>query len=428
MRARQSAHVKVAVLAMLAACGGKDSFQPSPIQPEAKLAQQVATPTFIPGSGTYSSAVTVTLSDATDHAAIYYSTDGTDPGKTSTTSALYSGPITITSSTTIKAIATRNGFSDSAIASATYTIASATPTAYTVGGTISGLSGTVVLQDNGSADLTATADGSFTFATAIADGAGYSVTVSTQPSGQTCTVVNGAGTISGSNVTDVAVSCSATSPSTGEPIIYGEVNHISLSGTVRSTANEPLAGVTIQFNYYTSVSGPHEVYATTDTEGHYAVEFDTTPDTRWGVAFAEIFSFSAYELDARYVKVPTQQATFDFTLCPAEYIAVGGSVSLTLRPTDPICVNNVMDMHPWDPDYTCHRLRVLAPSNGTLTVQMAPDTSPIADLRLVLDGPDFRYGSFTLSLPVTAGDVVYIDPAMSWDATADQSITITTSM
>ena len=57
---------------------------------------------------------------------------------------------------------------------------------YTVGGTVSGLSGTVVLQDNGGDNLSVSANGSFTFATALAGGAAYSVTVKTNPSGQTC--------------------------------------------------------------------------------------------------------------------------------------------------------------------------------------------------------------------------------------------------
>src|SRR4029077_18382635 len=52
-------------------------------------------------------------------------------------------------------------------------------TSYSVGGTVSGLSGTVVLQDNGGDDLSVDADGPFTFATSVADGAGYLVTVKT---------------------------------------------------------------------------------------------------------------------------------------------------------------------------------------------------------------------------------------------------------
>ena len=69
------------------------------------------------------------------------------------------------------------------------------------------LTGTVVLQDNGGDNLTVTANGSFTFATPVTDGGSYAVTVKTQPSGQTCTVASGSGTVSGANVTSVAVTC-----------------------------------------------------------------------------------------------------------------------------------------------------------------------------------------------------------------------------
>src|SRR6202008_1058657 len=55
-----------------------------------------------------------------------------------------------------------------------------TVASYSVGGTVTGLSGTLVLQDNGGDDLTITSDGSFTFDTAIDDGGTYGVTVQTQ--------------------------------------------------------------------------------------------------------------------------------------------------------------------------------------------------------------------------------------------------------
>src|SRR5689334_19991755 len=80
---------------------------------------------------------------------------------------------------------------------------------YKVGGSVSGLSGTVVLQDNGGDNLTVSANGPFTFATALASGAGYAVTVKTNPAGQTCTVASGSGTIGSANVTNVAVSCTS---------------------------------------------------------------------------------------------------------------------------------------------------------------------------------------------------------------------------
>ena len=81
---------------------------------------------------------------------------------------------------------------------------------YTVGGTVSGLSsGTVVLEDNGGDDLSVSGDGSFTFATALASGAAYSVTVASSPAGQACTVANASGTVGSSKVTSVTVTCTA---------------------------------------------------------------------------------------------------------------------------------------------------------------------------------------------------------------------------
>ena len=71
-------------------------------------------------------------------------------------------------------------------------------------------SGTVVLENNSSDDLALAADGSFTFATPLADCTSYFVTVAQLPVGQLLcsTVANAAGWISGANVTDVEVACS----------------------------------------------------------------------------------------------------------------------------------------------------------------------------------------------------------------------------
>jgi hypothetical protein len=94
-----------------------------------------SSPTFSPAGGTYSSPQTVTISDSTSGATIYYTTDGTMPTSSST---VYAGPITVNSSETVEAIATASGYSQSAIASASYTInlaAAATPTFSPGGGT-----------------------------------------------------------------------------------------------------------------------------------------------------------------------------------------------------------------------------------------------------------------------------------------------------
>jgi hypothetical protein len=83
-----------------------------------------------------------------------------------------------------------------------------TPT-YTIGGTVSGLtSGSLVLKNNAGDDLTISANStSFTFATALANGATYAVTVGTQPSGLTCSLINGTGPLASTNVTTVVVAC-----------------------------------------------------------------------------------------------------------------------------------------------------------------------------------------------------------------------------
>jgi hypothetical protein len=84
------------------------------------------------------------------------------------------------------------------------------PPTYTIGGHVDGLAGSgLVLQQNGGDALPISADGDFTFATPLNDGASYAVTVSAEPGNpaQTCTVANGSGTVDGANVSDVAVTC-----------------------------------------------------------------------------------------------------------------------------------------------------------------------------------------------------------------------------
>jgi hypothetical protein len=82
---------------------------------------------------------------------------------------------------------------------------------YTIGGTLSGLTpgDSVVLTDNGGDDLTVTANGSFTFATALPYGSTYNVSGNISSEGAFCMVANGAGTVTASNITNVVVACSS---------------------------------------------------------------------------------------------------------------------------------------------------------------------------------------------------------------------------
>jgi hypothetical protein len=81
---------------------------------------------------------------------------------------------------------------------------------FSIGGTVSGLTGTgLVLQNNGGNDLPISGNGPFTFENRLIDDATYAVIVRTQPSGQNCIVRNSTGTIRGTNATDVEVACSS---------------------------------------------------------------------------------------------------------------------------------------------------------------------------------------------------------------------------
>jgi hypothetical protein len=104
------------MLAALAGCGGgsnNDHNNDGGTQPP------TVTPTFSPAAGTYISAQSVTISDSTSGATIYYTADGSTP---TTSSATYNGPITVSSSETIHAIATASGFTTSVVGSAAYMI------------------------------------------------------------------------------------------------------------------------------------------------------------------------------------------------------------------------------------------------------------------------------------------------------------------
>ena len=78
-----------------------------------------AMPAFSPGAGTYPAAQTVTITDGTASATIYYTTNGTTP---TTSSSVYSSPISVSQTGTLEAIAVAPGYSQSAVGTAVYTI------------------------------------------------------------------------------------------------------------------------------------------------------------------------------------------------------------------------------------------------------------------------------------------------------------------
>ena len=121
---------------------------------------KVSMPTFSPAGGTYSSPQNVGLTCATSGATIYYTVDGSEP---SSASAVYSSPISVSESTTVKAKAFKSGMTDSDTASAAYIIILpkvATPTLNPSGGSYSTSQNVVLGCSTDGATIRYTTDGS----------------------------------------------------------------------------------------------------------------------------------------------------------------------------------------------------------------------------------------------------------------------------
>ncbi|MGD1064941.1 MAG: chitobiase/beta-hexosaminidase C-terminal domain-containing protein, partial [Terracidiphilus sp.] len=159
-----------------------------------------AIPSFSLASGTYASAQTLTISDQTPGAVIYYTTNGTMPNGSST---VYSGQITVSSSETVAAIAVASSYSVSAVATATYALilpTAATPTFSVPGGTY-------------------TATQTLTISDATAGAAIYYTTNGTTPT-TSSTVYGSAITVSATETIEAIAVASGYTNSTVESSVY----------------------------------------------------------------------------------------------------------------------------------------------------------------------------------------------------------------
>jgi hypothetical protein len=126
-----------------------------------------ATPTFSPAAGTYTSVQSVTITSTTSGASIRYTTDGSTPSATAGT--LYSSPVSISTTTTLKAIAYKTGFNNSAVKSGLYTInlpTVATPAFSPAAGTFASAQTVTITTTTSGASIRYTTDGSTPSATA----------------------------------------------------------------------------------------------------------------------------------------------------------------------------------------------------------------------------------------------------------------------
>ncbi|MEM7183012.1 MAG: hypothetical protein AAF518_19025 [Spirochaetota bacterium] len=173
--------------------------------------------------------------------------------------------------------------------------------AYTVSGSISGLSASgLVLQNNSGDDLSISSGAtSFTFATAITNGGAYAVSVKTQPNSQVCTVSSGSGTVS-ADVTGVSVSCQ------NAYTVGGSISGLSASGLVlqnNSGDDLSISSSATSFTFVTAITNG----------GAYAVSVKTQPNSQVCTVSSGSGTVSA---DVTGVSVSCQNA-----------YTVGGSIS-----------------------------------------------------------------------------------------------------
>ena len=144
------------------------------------------------------------------------------------------------------------------------------PPTFSIGGTMTGLaSGAQVvltmLSNNGNGALTVTADGAFAFTERLSITDSYLVAITTQPSGQTCSVANYQGAHPAANVTNVLVTCSA-----GTYTIGGTVSGLAAGQQVtlyNNGANPTIVTADGAFTFSTPVA----------VNGSYAVTVGTQP-------------------------------------------------------------------------------------------------------------------------------------------------------
>ena len=172
---------------------------------------------------------------------------------------------------------------------------------YTVGGSVSGLGGSLTLLLNGANPLVVTANGAFTFPVPVSTT--YTVTVGSQPTGQTCTVSNGSGAGINANVSNIHVICS--------------VDSYAISGSVSGLAGGAQVTLSNNGSDPTNVSSNGSFSFSTPVayNGSYSVTVSTQPTGQ--ICTASNGSGAGVTADVSTVSIVCSTATF----------SVGGTVS-----------------------------------------------------------------------------------------------------
>ena len=229
---------------------------------------------------------------------------------------------------------------------------------FTIGGTVSGLTGDGLLLQNNGGDNLAVPDNatSFTFAASLANSTPYSVSVLTQPAGQTCTVQHGTATAT-ANVANVAIACvslAGPGPLVGLAMAAGYANSlvVATDGTVWAwgyqvdpvtggyKADSPWATRPVQVQ---GLSGVKAVALSANAGNAYALHVDGTVSA-WGVNARGALGDRTTTTRALPVKVLQDATTPMDEVCS---IAAGDNFLLMARPTGCSPGQRVVTSGPW---------------------------------------------------------------------------------
>ncbi len=204
----------------------------------------MAAPVFSPAAGTYTSAQSVTITSATSGAEIRYTTDGSEP---TTSSSLYTAPLTISTTTTVKAKAFKSGMTASVTATATYTISStqtvASPVFNPAGGTYTSTQSVTITCATSGAQIRYTTDGTEPTASSALYSAALTISSTTTVKAKAfVSGMSSSATISQSytiNSGQTPAWTAGTAYKTGDLVTYGGKTYKCIQGHTALTGWEP---------------------------------------------------------------------------------------------------------------------------------------------------------------------------------------------
>jgi len=278
---------------------------------------QAAAPAFSQAGGTYTSAQSVTLTSATSGASINYTTDGSTPTETHGTP--YTGPVSISATTTLSAIAFKTGFSDSTIVTAIYTLQAAAPAFSQAGGTYTSAQSVTLTSATSGASINYTTDGSTPTET---HGTPYSGSINITAT----TILNAIAFESGfsdSTVVTAVYTLQATTPAFSPA-----------GGTYTSAQSVTLTSATsgASINYTTDGSTPTETHGTLYT-GPVSISTTTTLSA---IAFKTGYIDSGVSIAGYTINLPPVTPTFSpaaGTYASAQSVTITSASGATIRYT-----------------------------------------------------------------------------------------------